>query len=294
MSCKIYLCPAATLCALVLCTGCGADSTPVNSQTTKYEVGDETSDSSDGNSTPSITELDASVARGGQDEPKRPAPMNQTAAAGGQSADVVQPTVEQIVGVMRRLRQQQPKQGTEEEVIADFVNIQTQVIQAAEMLLGMNPEDDAVREAAEAKIEALSAMSQLGTKGAMDQLFAFTDDLKKHQSKAIQAFASQQAFVTLLNAFSADQVTDAQQVIDAYKQLAAEQPKEGGLLTFGRDVSSRFIEKGNEQGGSGPVALHSEPRSTDRRPPAPSCLRIAGRAGEVCGSRLGSEAQRGR
>ncbi|MBI2481886.1 MAG: TlpA family protein disulfide reductase, partial [Planctomycetia bacterium] len=110
--------------------------------------------------------------------------------------------------------------------------------------------DDEVEEAAQAKIEALTAVSQLGADGAIDQLFAFTEELEKHPSEKVRAFARQQSFVTLLNAFSTDQVTDAQQVIDAFKKLAEQQPKEGGLLTFGRDVSARFIEKGMTKEGA--------------------------------------------
>lgn len=236
-------CSGLSLCALGLCAifvGCGTESAPITSKSTNYEVGDNASSAS---SSEAATPADPSNSLG-QAPPKRPTPMNQAAAADAAPSDVVQPTAEQLVTVIRRLRQQQPKQGSEEEVIADFVNIQSQVIQAAEMLLDMKPGDDEVQEAAEAKIEALTAVSQVGATDAMDQLFAFTEELKKHPSEKIQGFARQQSFVTLLNAFSTGQVTDAQQVIDAFKVLAAEQPKEGGLLTFGRDVAARFIEKG--------------------------------------------------
>lgn len=247
MSLKFTVVATRSLCVLGLCAflvGCGTESEPITSKSTNYEVGGDTPGDATSAAAPATGQSASTSIATEQTTPKRPTPMNQPPAAVASSPDVVQPTVEQILNVMRRLQQQQPKQGSEDEVIADFVNIQTQVIQAAEMLIEMKPGDDEIQEAAQAKIEALTAVSQLGADGAIEQLFAFTEELEKHPSEQIQAFARQQSFITLLNAFSTDQVSDAQKVIDAYKQLAAQQPKEGGLLQFGRDVSSRFIEKG--------------------------------------------------
>lgn len=237
-------------CTLILCVlfvGCGTESKPITSKSTNYEVGETSANAETSQSAPPANASDAAAAATGQVPPRRPAPINQTPAGEASSADMVQPTAEQILNVMRRLRQQPLKEGNRDEVIAEFISVQSQVIQAADMLLEMKPGDDAVMEAATAKIEALMGVSQAGAKDAMDQLFAFTEELEKHPSEEVKAFARQQSFVTLLNAFSTDQVTDAQQVIDAFKKLAEEQPKEGGLLAFGRDVASRFVEKGMAQ-----------------------------------------------
>ncbi|MBC8352118.1 MAG: redoxin family protein [Planctomycetes bacterium] len=238
MSFKITTVTATAFCALLL--GCGTDSAPITSQSTNYEVGDDTKPEA----APLASNADSTPQTTGQIPPSRPTPMNQTPDVASNSGDVEQPTAEEILTALRRLRQQQPKQGNEEEVIADFINIQSQVMQAADMLIALKPDDDVVTEAASAKIEALTAISQLGANDAMDQLFAFTEKLESHPSEKISAFGRQQSFLTLLNAFSTNQVTDAQQVIDSFKKLAEEQPKEGGILTFGRDVASRFIEKG--------------------------------------------------
>ena len=235
------------LCTLGLCAllaGCGTESKPITSQSTNYEVGETSASAETSQSSSPANVSDAAPAATGQDPPRRPAPINQTPAGEASVADIVQPTAEQVLNVIRRLRQQPLKEGNQDEVIAEFISVQSQVIQAADMLLEMNPGDDVVTEAAMAKIEALMGVSQVGAKDAMDQLFAFTEELEKHPSEQVRAFARQQSFVTLLNAFSTDQVTDAQLVIDAFKKLADEQPKEGGLLTFGRDVSARFVEKG--------------------------------------------------
>ena len=236
------------LCALF--AGCGAEPTPITSKSTNYEVGEASQSADTSEAAPSLNVADVTPALPGQAPPLRPTPMNQTPAVGASQTDMVQATTEQLLGVIRRLRQQQLKEGTREEVIAEFVNLQAQVIQAAEMLLEQKPGDDAVEEAAGAKIEALMGVSQQGAKDAMDQLHAFIGELEKHPSSRIQDFARQQSFGMLLNGFSEGQVTDSQQVIDAFKKLAEQQPKEGGLLTFGLEVSARFIEKGMNKEGA--------------------------------------------
>jgi thiol-disulfide isomerase/thioredoxin len=242
MSLKFMTLAALLLCALMI--GCGTDSAPITSKATNYEVADDSTDATTSEVAAPTGLADAAPVTPAQEPPRRPEPMNQTPADRSDPADIVGPTTEQLLTVIRRLRQQQPNGANQEDMITDFKNLQTQLIQAVDMLLELKPSDDAITEAASAKIDALSAVSRLGAEGAMDQLFAFTEELEKHPSEKVSAFARQQSFVTLLNAFSTDQVTDSQQVIDAYKKLAAEQPKEGGLLTFGRDVSSRFVEKG--------------------------------------------------
>lgn len=230
------------LCALFV--GCGAESTPITSKSTKYEVGEASESADVSQAAPPLSVADATPASPQQVPPSRPSPINQTPAGKANPVDMVQPTHEQLLSVIRRLRQQQLKEGTREEVIAEFVNVQAQVIQAVDMLLEQNPGDDAVEEAAGAKIEALMGVSQQGAKGALDQLGVFIAELEKHPSAQIKDFARQQSFGMLLNGFSEGQVTDSQQVIDAFKKLAEQQPKEGGLLTFGLEVSARFIEKG--------------------------------------------------
>ncbi|MDA1051245.1 MAG: TlpA disulfide reductase family protein [Planctomycetota bacterium] len=247
MSLKFMTVIAVAFCALVI--GCGTESGPITSKSTNYEVGDDSTGATTSNAaapeaTVTAALSDATSVVNGQVPPRRPEPMKQTPAAGSNSSDIVQPTPEQLLTVIRQLRQQQPKGVNNEEVIADFVNIQSKLIPAIDMLLALKPADDTVTEVAAAKIEALTAVSQLGAKDAMEQVFAFIEELEQHPSEKVSAFGRQQSFVTLLNAFSTDQVTDAQQVIDAYKKLAGEQPKEGGLLAFGRDVASRLMEKG--------------------------------------------------
>ncbi|MEO8498742.1 MAG: redoxin family protein, partial [Planctomycetota bacterium] len=242
-------------CAIVM--GCGKNSAPITSQATNYEVGDDSTGATAGQTATSqaatpqavapVERTAANPATSAEVPPRRPVPMKETPAADPNSPDFVQPTPEQLLEEIRRLREQEPAGSSKDEVIADFMNLQTQLIQAVDMLLGLKPSDAAVTEAAAAKMAALTAVAQLGAEGAMDQLFAFTAELEKHPSEKVSAFARQQSFVALLNAYSTDQVTDTQQVIDAYKKLAEAQPKEGGLLTFGRDVASRFIEKGKSK-----------------------------------------------
>jgi len=244
MSLRFTTVTAILLCALIV--GCGADSAPITSKATNYEVAGESTDATTPQ-VPAPTGLADVAPVAGQVPPRRPVPMNQTPAVGSNSSDVVQPTSEQLLTVIRRLREQEPNGTNQEERIADFMNLQTQLIQAVGMLLELKPADDVTIEAASAKIDALTVVSRLGAKGAMDQLSAFVAELEKHPSDKVSSFGRQQSFVTLLNAYSTDQVTDSQQVIDAYKKLAEEQPKEGGLLQFGLDVASRLIEKGKNQ-----------------------------------------------
>jgi thiol-disulfide isomerase/thioredoxin len=245
-----------TISALLLCTmiaGCGQDSAPITSQSTKYEVADDsTGTATPDTSTPQPAASQATAPSGLTDSdplvsdqvpPRRPDPINQTPASDPNLPDTLQPTPQQLLVMIRNFREQQPKGANQDEMIADYLKIQTQLIQAVDTLLGLKPEDDIVAEVADAKLEALAAVSQLGDEDAMDRAFAFTQELEKHASPKISAFGRQKSFVTLLNAYSTDQVEDVQQVIDAYKKLAEEQPKEGGLLQFGNNVASRLIEK---------------------------------------------------
>lgn len=237
--------------------GCGKDSAPLTSKSTKYEVAEDSaraatpkassSESAAPTNAAPAGQADSTVAASGQAPPRRPAPMSQTPAADANPADAVQPTPQQLLAVVRRLREQEPTGTNQEEMIADFINLQRQLVQAVDMLLGLKPSDEIVTEAADAKLEALSAVSRLGGEGAMDEAFAFASELEKHPSKLISEFGRQKYFGTLLNAYSTDQTDDVGQVIDAYKKLAVSQPKEGGLLQFGRDVASRLIEKGNSK-----------------------------------------------
>lgn len=225
--------------------GCGSDSAPITSESTKYQVDDDSSSSTSDN---------VSVAeRGGVQQtpteptpPVRPKPMTSAPDPASPAGESAQPTAEQLLSIIERLRQQQPKQSNnQDEVIADFVNIQGQVIQAAEMVMEMDASDDAIKQAASAKISALSDILRVvDAKGVIDELFKFAKELEQHPSEEISKFGRQQSFVTLLNAFEMDQVTDAQHVIDEFKKLAAEQPKERGLLAFGSDVADRFMSKG--------------------------------------------------
>ncbi|MEO8497006.1 MAG: hypothetical protein ABI614_18195, partial [Planctomycetota bacterium] len=163
-----------TVTMLLFCTivmGCGKDSAPISSQATNYEVGDDSTGATAGQtSTPQAADFQAAspVERNAADPatsaevpPRRPVPMNETPAADPNSPDFVQPTPEQLLTVIRRLREQEPAGSSKDEVIADFMNLQTQLIQAVDMLLGLKPADAAVTEAAAAKIAALTAVAQL-------------------------------------------------------------------------------------------------------------------------------------
>jgi thiol-disulfide isomerase/thioredoxin len=238
---------AAVPATLALCTlliGCSNESGPITSQSTNYEVGDDTPIPTPSESASSASVGDMAAATNGQSPPERPQPINQAGDSASVSDDMVQPTPEQLLDVIRRMAQQEPKGTGEDEVVANFINIQQQLVQAADMLLKMKPTDEQAVEAATAKIQALTTVARLGAEGAIEQVFAFTEELEKSPNEKISAFGRQQSFLTLLNAYSTDQVTDTQQVVDGFKTLAAEQPKEGGVLTFGRDVASRLIEKG--------------------------------------------------
>lgn len=246
MSFKFTTVAALLLCALL--SGCGTDPAPINSQATNYEVADDPTDATTPEAAAPTGLADSGSVASSEDPPPRPKPMNESPVAGRDDpTDIVQPTPVQLLTVIRRLRQQEPKGVNEEDVIADFINLQTQLIQAVDMLIELKPADDVVTEAASAKIDALSAVARVGREDAMDQLFTFTKELEEYPSEKVSAFARQQSFVTLLNAYSTDQVSDVQQVIDTFKKLAEEQPKDGPLLSFGRDVASRLIEKGNGQ-----------------------------------------------
>ncbi len=246
MSCKYTIVTALAVCALLV--GCESDSQPLTSKSTNYEVGDDSPATSTPPAADSSTDITAvAPSNTTSPAPPRPAPMNQAA---GNTPDVVQPTPNQLLGVIRQLRQQEPKGTSRDEVIANFIDLQMKLVQAVDMLMQLKPDDAALTEGASAKISALTEVSRLGAEGALDQLFAFTDELAQHPSEAVSTFGKQQSFIALLNAFSTGQVNDAEQVVEGFKKLAADQPKEGGLLSFGRDVASRFTEKGMMKEGA--------------------------------------------
>ena len=98
----------------VLFVGCGAESTPVTSKSTKYEVSDTTESADASQAVPPANVADATPSTD-QVPPRRPAPINQTPAGDASSPDMVQPTADQLVSVIRRLRQQPYKEGSRED-----------------------------------------------------------------------------------------------------------------------------------------------------------------------------------
>ena len=181
-----------------LITGCGTDPAPITSKSTSYEVADDSTPAATPAAPASPKQADATSVASTQAPPQRPAPMNQEPVGDAESSDAVQPTPEQLLTVIRRLREQEPKGTNQEEMIADFMKLQKQLVQAVDMLLEMDPADDVLTEAATAKIDSLTAVAQLGADGATDQVFAFTEELEKHPSKKVSAFARQKSFVSLL------------------------------------------------------------------------------------------------
>ncbi len=232
---------------LSICSiGCSPDAGPVTSKSTKYQVSDDSSGSttaSEASSAPAQAAVSAPAqAAVSQDAPTRPKPLDGMPSQ--QANAEVAATPEQLLAVIERLQQQQPKRGSTEEMVADFQNIQRQVIQAVDKLLKLEPNDQQTMQAARAKFESLSMMKELGTSDAGEQLRDFADSLEKHASPAVANFGRQMSFASLLDAFTNGDGSNSQEVIDAFHEAAAAQPKDASLLAFGKEVASRFTNQG--------------------------------------------------
>lgn len=261
------------ICSLFVCAsiaGCSSDSGPVTSQTSKYEVADESTDgvgtASPNNAGPALNPpTNADVAEksntpvtGGRPgvpdqttAPERPKPLAGNPDHGSRpTAESGAPVVAseadgpaELLAMIQKLASQRPSGLTTDEVALNMQKTQRQIIQAADMILKMKATDEQTLAAAQAKVGALQEMARAGADSVTDELLTLAADLKARENEDLAQFGQQLAFSTLLDDFSNSDNTDATQIIADFKTLFATLPKDDGALGFGFQVAQRLMQK---------------------------------------------------
>jgi len=232
----------------------------VTSSTTKYEVGEEsggghvgssgTPEGASGVVSPSTPTPSKSQAAAVPERPKTLSQSGVPAQTPTASAAIASGKTEQMLEAIRQLQQQAPKGVSEQEMIANFISTQQQIIQACDAVLKADSAEQVVMEAAQYKVSALAALASQRVDGAQEQLMQFAQSLEQHALPSVAQFGRQMAFTVLMNAFATDQVKDSQTVIDAFQQLIQSQEKNEQLLTYGQRVATLFMQKGLQKEGA--------------------------------------------
>jgi thiol-disulfide isomerase/thioredoxin len=153
-------------------------------------------------------------------------------------------TPKQLLEVIARLRNKQPRQGPREQVIAEFKDTQVQIIQAAEMLLTMEADDQTLESAVGAKVDSMSLLVSLDEKGVREQQFEFAEALSKDKRPVLAKLGERIHFRTLIEAFSAGEVENPESLVDSFHALTTVKEADPEVLGFATEVAGRMIGRG--------------------------------------------------
>ncbi len=244
--------------------GCGGDPGPITSANTKYEVADgEDAATAPGDSNPapgtgSIGNESGGSAPGATFEPIPPAagesprqppsspqrpPTTPPAGAQGPASDAP----EDLMAYVTQLGTREPSGTTQDEVVADFLRTQGEIVEISERVFAMDTTPELKLAAANAKVRSLSQMSQLGNPTAVQQLSDFVETLNATEDKALRNLGFQLGFSNKMEALRTGKQVDVASIIDDLQQLIDGEEKDEELLRIGSTVAAILEQTGNSE-----------------------------------------------
>ncbi len=235
----------------LLAAGCGSDETPVTSQTSNYQVDD--------NSAATDTQPSRSAPREQLDRPTSPGRSSLTSSPVSQQQQRQQaapqrpssqppPTVnpsapagdspQELLAFISELQTREPVGASREAAILDLQQTQRQIIAVAEQLLGSPAPEQALIDAARAKITALATLLQVGVDDAADSLLKFCDELPGMGHARLAELGRDSGLQFRLALFASGQSDDPQPILTRFRAELDGPEKNPQLLQLGRRIAA--------------------------------------------------------
>lgn len=252
-----------TLLACACVAGCGSDSGQVTSQTSNYEVGDETSEGSPSESpkpptavATSEAPMQSGTAADRDTPPARPTPGGGSPVASSEPPKAAQlpatpeeATPEQLMMIIERLRNQELQRAPQAQQIAEFRELRQSILLAAETLLKKATNDEEIGFAISAKLSALDDLRSAQVPGIRDKEFAFAEELSADKRPQVAEFGEKIYFQTLLSSFGAGEIKEPTEIVEAFKELTVIKEGDASALRFAPQVADQLFSRGNMKAG---------------------------------------------
>lgn len=239
-------------------SGCGGEPQPITSQTSKYEVADDAAAPSNSGNAPASEQP-------GNPEAGDPSKSNPSARADFASSDdqtgappkpssqppaavEVPPTAadgpQKLLQHISKLEGKDPRGATREESLNNLVKNQNEIVDTANLVLTSKADEPTQLRAAEAKVQALSLLSQIpqNQKQAQADLKTFVGELNASPHAKLKRLASRMDFAQQMDAFSNGQSKDIGQIVEQFKKLFAEEEKDESLFRLSQQITQIFLQ----------------------------------------------------
>ncbi len=234
--------------------GCGGDPAPITSASSKYEVADGDSPSTETlefpdnsrSAAPNATFEPAAAARPDAARPapgtapQRP-PATPPPGASGPASD----KPDDLMAYVAELATREPTGVSQEEVIADYLRTQDELVAICSRVFAMETTPALKFAAAESKVQSLIRMSQVGNAAAPKQLDEFVVALNASPDEALQNLGFKVGFSNRMQALQSGQDVDPLTVIDDLNHLIATEAKDEELLGIGHSIAAILEQTGH-------------------------------------------------
>lgn len=231
--------------------GCGGDPAPITSASSKYEVDEGNQPGTDSTALPAGNQPSAA---GPSADPvpsppdvalQRP-PATPPPGATGPASDKPQ----DLMTYVTQLESREPTGTSREEVIADFLSTQDEIIGICERVFAMEVPPPTRLAAARSIANSLSQMTELGVPTAPKRMEEFVATLNKSTDEPLQKMGFQLGFGNKMEALRSGKEVDPLAVVEDLKRLIEMEAKDVRLLQMGNAVAAIL-----EQAGHSPQAV---------------------------------------
>ncbi|MGE3780732.1 MAG: TlpA disulfide reductase family protein, partial [Pirellulaceae bacterium] len=242
----------------VLLIGCNSSqSTPITSQTSKYEVAESAAPVTNGTEPAPVTPPAATKAPAAEPaaatipavEPPKPSstPPVAVQSTTETSATIDRTNPQQMADYLEELLSRQPRGATREEAMMRYEATQNEVLEIATALLELNASDEMKQRAAEAKIQAFTILSQLGRKQAEEEMKIFLAQLARNENTELARLGKRMVFAQRMDTIARGDASDVGTLAKELETLLADEKKDMPLFALSTQVARIMMERGTRE-----------------------------------------------